>query len=372
MKNKARKKICFFSGDITRSGGTERVATLLANHLAQNPDFQVLCLSLVEQNEQPFFDLSDQIPHFTLDSRKTWISPGPAYLPLVPRLRRFLKEQEIDILIDIDTILDLLSIPATTSLRTKLIAWDHFNYYYAWPSRLYRGLRKLSARFTVRHADYLVLLTEEDKKIYCTKLGRKRNITAIPNPVIPPCAASFSSASRENIIVTVGRLTYIKGTDYLLKLIPSILKKHPDWKWCLLGDGEDLPQLEAMQKKYHLENQLILTGNVSNVSDYLFCASMLVMTSRSEGLPMVLLEAAACGLPCISFDIPTGPKEIIEDGKTGFLIPPFETDQMAEKMELLMQDASLRRTFSQNTEQVCRKFDSDSIFQKWEHLLNSL
>lgn len=372
MKNKSRKKICFFSGDITRSGGTERVATLLANHLAQNPDFQVLFLSLVEQNEQPFFALSDQIPHYTLDERKTWISPGPAYLPLVPRLRRFLKEQNIDLLIDIDTILDLLSIPATTSLRTKLIAWDHFNYYYAWPSRIYRGLRKLSARFTVRHADYLVLLTEEDKKTYMTKLGRKRNIAAIPNPVIPPFASSFSDAPRENMIVTVGRLTYIKGTDYLLELIPPLLQKHPDWKWYLLGDGEDRPQLEALQKKYHLEHQLILAGNVSNVSDYLFRASMLVMTSHSEGLPMVLLEAAACGLPCISFDIPTGPKEIIQDGKTGFLIPPFQTDRMAEKIELLMQDASLRRTLSQNTEQVCRKFDSDSIFQKWEHLLNSL
>ena len=79
-----------------------------------------------------------------------------------------------------------------------------------------------------------------------------------------------------------------------------ILKKYPDWKWYVLGEGEERPRLEAVQKKYQLENQLILTGNVSNVSEYMQQASIYVMTSRSEGLPMVLLEAAQNGLPMVS------------------------------------------------------------------------
>ena len=115
-----RKKICFFSGDITRSGGTERVAIQLANALRKDHTYEICFLSLTEQRKTPFYPLHPEISREHLGER--WIKPGPGYLPLVGKLRKFLKEQQIDVIIDIDIVLDALAIPATRGTRTKVVS----------------------------------------------------------------------------------------------------------------------------------------------------------------------------------------------------------------------------------------------------------
>ena len=120
------KKICFFSGDITRNGGTERVSAMIANALAKQGFYEILFLSLTEQAKKPFFPLEKNIRHYALG--KKWINPGPGYLKVIPLLRSFLKQKAVDIIIDIDIVLDILSIPAAKGLKTKIISWEHFNY----------------------------------------------------------------------------------------------------------------------------------------------------------------------------------------------------------------------------------------------------
>lgn len=366
-----KKKICFFSGDITRSGGTERVTLLIIQKLKALEKYDISILSILEQKEKPFFEIPDGIKKTRLDLGTKWIAPGPSYLPLVPRLHRFLKNNQIDLLIDVDVILDLLSVPASAGLKTKIIAWEHFNYHYIWPSKMYQKFRHAAQWFSARNADFIITLTRQDQKNYENKLGRRNAIQTIHNPIMP-VKQSENALTREKSIITAGRLTWVKGIDLLEKLIPMILKKYPDWKWYVLGEGEERPRLEAVQKKYQLENQLILTGNVSNVSAYMQKSSIYVMTSRSEGLPMVLLEAAQNGLPMVSFDIQTGPSEIIEDGKNGFLIPPFSIDHMREKVEYLITHEDVRAMFSKNTSSIQKRFDADSITAQWERLLDRL
>lgn len=366
-----KKKICFFSGDITRSGGTERVTLLIIQKLKALEKYDISILSIVEQKEQPFFEIPDGIKRTKLDSGRKWIAPGPRYIPLVPRLRYFLKHNKIDLLIDVDVILDLLSVPASVGLKTKIVAWEHFNYHYIWPSKTYKVFRHAAQWFSAKNADFIVTLTIQDQKNYENRLGRRKAIQAIHNPMMP-VKQSEQVLTREKSIITAGRLTWVKGIDLLEKLIPRILKKYSDWKWYVLGEGEERPRLEAVQKKYQLENQLILTGNVSNVSEYMQQASIYVMTSRSEGLPMVLLEAAQNGLPMVSFDIQTGPSEIIEDGKNGFLIPPFSINDMIKKVEYLITHEEVRDAFSKHTSLVQTRFDADVITAQWECLINRL
>ena len=149
-----RKKICFFSGDITRSGGTERVAVQLANALVEEGIYDICFISLVEQQETPFYPLHPGIPRYWLGEK--WITPGPGYLPLIGKLRKFLKEKKIDIIIDIDIVLDVLSIPASRGLQTKVVSWEHFNCEFE-QQILYR---RWISRLTVHFADYIVTLTE--------------------------------------------------------------------------------------------------------------------------------------------------------------------------------------------------------------------
>ena len=358
------KKICFFSGDITRNGGTERVSAMIANALADQKTYTILFLSLTEQAKKPFFPLHKNIRHYTLG--KKWLNPGPGYLKVIPRLRRFLKQQEIDIIIDIDIVLDILSLPAAKGLKTKIISWEHFNYNYEMES-LYR---RCILKYSVRRTDYVVTLTDGDRQSYEKYLKRTEHISAIYNPMQEP--DDTLPEEKELWLITVGRLISRKGIDYLAKVAVHVLKKYPDWKWLVIGDGEEYDFLQNTIQKNHLEKQLILTGRKENVNDYLKKAQIYVMTSRMEGLPMCLLEAKTFCLPSVSFDILTGPNEIIEHGRNGYLIPPFDCQDMAEKLMLLMGDEALRAQFAAHAQDNLAKFQMEQIMKDWNQVLQSL
>lgn len=392
----AENRICFFSGDITRNGGTERVAVMIANGLS-NRGFSVCFLSLVEQKENPFFDISETVPRYVLKEDGNWVSPGPGYLPMVPKLRKFLKQQEIKVLIDIDIVLDVLSLPAAAGRETKVISWEHFNVPYEREFLYRRAILHLTARFS----DYIVTLTRQDQENYEKLLHRKGRITFIYNPIEPKkfsetkkekafqgkerrrietieqnTADQERAEQKEKALITVGRLIERKGIDMLAKIAPRLLKKHKDWKWYVLGDGELRGLLEETVAKYGLEKQLILTGNVTNVEAYLKKSSIYVMTSRIEGLPMCLLEAAGCDLPCVSFDIPTGPAEIIEQGKNGFLISAFDVEKMEKTLDRLMEEDAVLKELTEAAagyrKTLEAKFSKEAILDQWEELLGKL
>lgn len=358
------KKVCFFSGDITRGGGTERVSVMLANELVKQKKYEICFLSLCEQQEEPFFPLSPEIPRYHLGNR--WLSPGPGYLPLVPRLRRFLKSNHIDLIIDIDIVLDVLSIPAVVGLGTRVLSWEHSNCFFE-QSIWYR---KAILKFSVKHSDYVVTLTEGDKANYKRMLKRTERIEAIYNPMEE--IEVFPHQPKEKMILTVGHLVEGKGISYLLEIAPRVLKEYPDWTWYLLGDGPEKDAVERVVQTQALEGRLVAAGRVGNVGDYLRRAELMVMTSKSEGLPMCLLEAKAYGIPCVSFDIPTGPAEIIRDGENGYLIPPFDCRQMSEKIMALMGREELRRNFAAATGLDRDKFRMQQILEKWNRVLDEL
>ncbi len=358
------KKICFFSGDITRSGGTERVATMIANELKKQGKYEVCFLSLCESKELPFFEIDKRIKRYKLGEE--WIQAGPGYLPLIPKIRRFLKEQAIDIVIDIDIVLDILSIPAAYKLKTKVVSWEHFNYDF----EVSVGYRKAILKFSVKHSDYVVTLTEKDKENYEQNLKRVKNIEAIYNPMEE--IDYNENEERENRIITVGRLVPEKGMEYLAEVATKVLTEHSDWEWYVLGDGEERAYLEKVIAEKRLENQMILTGLVANVGEYLRKSKIFVLTSRLEGLGMCLLEAKAYNLPCISFDVPTGPGEVIEDGVSGFLIEPFDCEAMAAQIGTLIKDEACLKQLANNARRNIEKFRIEKIMEKWNRVLDSI
>lgn len=376
-------KICFFSGDITRGGGTESVAVLIANGLAQQGKHEIVFLSLVEQQETPFFSICPEIRRYCLGEK--WIQPGPGYLAVLPRLRRFLREQSVDVLVDIDIVLDILSVPVRKGSGTRVVSWGHFSYYFEQES-LYR---RLIMRFGTKRADYCVTINEENRRCYERYLHRCRAVRTIYNPAMPgvrgivkdndPGIVSNNApeavpeaATGGNYIFWVGRLVEIKGVDYLAETAERVLKALPGWRWLVAGDGEMRGWLEDYVRLHGLEGRLVLLGRVEDLQRYYSQAGIFALTSRSEGLPMCLLEAKSHGLPCVSFDIRTGPDEIIRDGVNGYLVEPYDCEKLAEKLVKLASDEELRSQFARNAALDMEKFDLEHILESWNEVFESL
>lgn len=325
---------------------------------------RVIFLSLTEHDPEPFFPLDEGIIRYRLGD--AWIDPGPGYLKILPKLRKFLKSQDVDVIIDVDVVLDSLSVPASAGLKTRVISWEHFNYQFE-QSVLYR---KLILKYLVSRSDYVVTLTERDKEQYARYLKHRERIQAIGNPIEEP--VSIPEIKREKWIITVGRLAPEKGLEYLLETARRVLKKHPDWQWILLGEGEMRPMLENGVRGGQLEGRLILEGSVKDVGAYLRRSQIYVMTSRYEGLGICLLEAKMYGLPCVAFDVPTGPGELIADGTNGYLISAFSCGGMAEKIERLIEDGELRERFSRNAGLGMEKYRPDFVLAQWNQLIEQV
>lgn len=358
------KKICFFSGDITRGGGTEKAATMIANALAAEGRYQIVFLSLTEQSPTPFFSIDKNIGRHTLE--KKWIYPGPGYLKVLPKLRRFLRQQGVDVIVDIDIVLDSLSLPASRSTDAKVVSWEHFNYLYEASSWYRRSILK----YSVKRSAHVVTLTEKDKRFYADKLNRTEKISAIHNPLAGLPVSP--QKEKENWLVTVGHLIRRKGTDLLATAALQVLQQNPGWKWLVIGDGTEKQFLENFIHRHRLNGRLILTGRTDNVAQYLDRAKVYVMTSRLEGLPMCLLEAKEFSLPIVSFDIPTGPSEMIRDNMNGFLIPPFDCGAMAQRLSQLMRDENLLQRFAAHARDDMEKFEMRPILEQWNAVLDSL
>lgn len=358
------KKICFFSGDITRSGGTERVSVMIANQLKSLGQYEILFLSLTHQKEEVFFPLESGIERYALGDR--WLQPGPGYLPLIPKLRKFMKTHDIDIIIDIDIVLDVLSVPASMGLKTKVISWEHSNC----PYELSQSYRKIIVKAFTKRTNQLITLTPGDAEDFRDLFRRQERIRAIYNPVGEP--KDFGLSQRENRIITVARLVQGKGFDLLTQVAKKVLPMHPDWTWMICGDGPEREMLEEFIRNEKLEKQLVLTGLVPSVDEYLAASRLFVLTSRAEGLPMCLLEARTYGLPCISFDIPTGPADIIEEGECGYLIEPFDCERMAERINELLEAPDLLQKMGKRAGEDLEKFYMPRIIQDWDEVIQSL
>lgn len=357
-----KTNVAFFINDITSSGGTERVTCLISNMLQSTNDYNIVIISLNEAHGGIKFPLQDQV--HTARINKTPRS-GIYRFPIVcARLAHLVQQYKTDVLIDVDGILDLYSIPVKILTRVKLISWEHFNYHQN-PDVPYR---KVSRQLAGIFASAIVTLTKQDQQNYEQNLKFKRaKILTIPNPMILQVTHPYTQDSKT--IVSAGRLTYQKGFDMLVDVAAQVLPQHPDWQWLVLGDGEDHDALVEQARERGLSKQLHFLGRTDDLGAYLKQAAFFVMTSRFEGLPMVLLEAMAYSLPIISFDCETGPREIVQNGVNGYLVSCFDLNSMAAQINKLVESSSLRMTFTHHAKNDSTEFQPRSVQAKWVQLL---
>lgn len=353
-------KIVFLIKALDNIGGTERVTIQIANALSLR-EHDVHIVSLVG-NQKPFFSVLPAVKlHYIHKGSDKSIFP---YRDL--RRHYQLKKCFVQILPDIIIVVDAsratLKIPACKPYTT--IYWEHFN-----TIMKSKRMHELSRKLAVKYGDYVVTLTEEDARSYQQKYHATK-VQCIHNPItidVPNYLAPMGHR-----VVAVGRYTSQKGFDMLLQAW-ALVKDKADWKLLVVGKGKHDKRFRTFIEQHQLQDSVELLPPTNNVPALFASCGLYALSSRFEGLPLVLIEAAACGLPAVAFDCPTGPSEIIEHKKSGLLVANGDVKAFAEALQVLISNEALRLQYSQHSCQyVTKKFAVNTIIDQWEVLFKNL
>ncbi|MEL5896307.1 glycosyltransferase family 4 protein [Bacteroides sp. GD17] len=218
----------------------------------------------------------------------------------------------------------------------------------------------------IKKFDILVTLTEQDRK----KWENTIQTVAIPNvlTLYPADAAELTN----KYLISAGRYDDQKGYDLLIQAWNLVAPKHPDWQMHIYGDGPLKSSLQSMIEKYGLASSFILNPATPDIYDKYFEHSIYVMSSRFEGFGLVLIEAMSCGLPCISFDCPSGPSEIIKNGEDGILVENGNIEKLSEAICCLIEDEQKRKQMGAKARKNILRYSKENIMQQWDILFKRL
>ena len=359
------KKIALVKWSIDRTDGGLKVATSLANELSTMYEVHLLSMISTESN---FFSLKQSVRYQNLSPKK--ISMSKNFLDAVKLLRNYLKEQNIDIVFGIGMSMNSVGVASTLGLKTKFVSCDHTNSIVDNDTKVKKVQRFVGAKF----ADKIITLTQEDRRNYIRKYGIAEDKIAYIYNWKEDVLSNVTYNSESTKLVTVGRFDIQKGYDYLVQVAKKVLNEKSDWTWDIYGSGnkDEVNKIRDLIIENDLQDKLFIKGLEKNQALIYGDKAIYVMTSRYEGLPLVLLEAQQYNLPIVSFRCPTGPNEIVEDGVNGYLVECYDTDKLSEKLLELMEDEVLRQSFSEHAKDNMDKFDKDKILKQWIELIETI
>lgn len=211
----------------------------------------------------------------------------------------------------------------------------------------------------------LVSLTENDA---CHWRKHSAHVVVIPNPVtLYP--ESINDIPKENgRILCVGRLNDQKRIDRLVTAFSMIADKYPAWHVDIFGEGDKRPALQKQICECNLQERIVLHQPTKQIYDEYKKSQFLVLSSAYEGRPLVLIEAMACGLPCVAFNCPSGPAEIIDDGLTGLLAEDGNVVNLSQKMEWMITHETERKEMSVKARKAAEIYKPSNIMHRWETL----
>ena len=355
--------ICLFCGDLSQGGGTERMATILANTLSEENDINVFALSKTGKECPPYFELIDSVHYSVLDKEK--YRKGISLLKDIYLLIEYIRKYNIDIVICVDVSLGAFLIPAQLFLnKTKFIYWDHFSTTYSNDNKRLNAIR----RFASIIGDAYISLTKEDAEIVSKWTNKE---VYYINNFIPFEIVDAEYDIKSKRIISVGNMIPVKGFDIAIEVAEIVLSRYVDWEWHFIGDGSELNYLIKKSQQCKSRDRIFFDGRSRDIDQEYKKASILVMTSRSEGYGLVLAEAQAFLLPTVAFDVPYGPRNIIADEIDGYLVEAFDIGQMANKLEKLMNNNTLRKNFSDALKDKNNNCNQQ-IKKKWLKLLRKV
>lgn len=366
-------KIVYLVKHYDQLGGKERVVFLKMNYLAELDNTQVYLISSKEPAHDPYFYINPkiQIIHLGISERDKSKQNISKYLEKLDGILKDIKPDicistGIELSINIPLLRDgsskIFEIHGPKYKRRAFLAnWDKYLIL-----RIFGYIYSYSYSQKIKKFDRFITLTDEDKEYW----RGFTNIEVIPNPIsLNPHSVSDCDSKK---VIALGRFVTQKAFDLLIAIWKEIRITHPDWKLMLYGGGKKEHKLNKLISKLNLEDVVELLPATDRVEENLIGSSVYAMTSRYEGLPMVLLEAMSCGLPIISYACKCGPRDLIENGKNGFLVDFGDSKQFVKDLRILLDDQNLRLQMGKEGKIKAMNYTMDIIMSKWLNLFSKL
>lgn len=354
------KTIVIYFNSMAPAGGIERVISNLAN----NWSLKYKIIILTKDDSKSFYYLDKNIQRVSLkvlsemnmhNRSQRIFSTLTGLISAKLKLKKFFSKYSCDY-IYIATPLNALEIYlASPKLLKKSVIAEHASYFGY--NKIYQIIKKI----IYPKAKIISTPTTMDQKKY-DDLGY--------NSVYIPHTSTFKAKenySKQNVALSVGRLTADKRQLELLenwKQFKSVDKN--SWKLILVGNGELKEKLEDFIDENNLKSSVKILDPTTKLGDIYEQSSLFLFTSRYEGFGMVLLEAMSFGLPCIAYDIPSGPRDIIKSGVNGFLISDDDNDQYVKKMIELTENKNLLLSMKQGAFNTAYNWNNEKILKRWD------
>lgn len=371
------KRIVYCIPALYNSGGMERVLSVKANYLAER-GYEIHIITTDQMGRSIYFPLHPSIQTYHIDLDYEGSNGGPlfnkikAFLGNQPRHKRALTALLERIKPDIT--ISMFGHEASFLPDIKAGGIKILEYHFSKLKRLQyerTGLWGLIDRWRtkqdetiVRRYDHFVVLTEEDRALW----GDMPNISVIPNP--KPFESELTATLEHKQILAAGRYCHQKNFEALLEIWQGLAKRYPDWTLAIYGNGPDRPKLEALTRQLGIEASTHLALPSTSMREVYLESSIYAMTSRYEGLPMVLIEAQTMGLPIVSYACKCGPRDIITEGVDGFVIEEGRSEDFAQALSTLIQNEELRRSMGQASRQASERYDIERIMNAWLKIID--
>lgn len=376
------QKIVYCTPSLYIPGGVERVLTTKANYLAEVAGYDVTIVLTDGKGKEPYYPLSPKVKIVQLDIgfEELW------HLSFVRKIFAYLKKQRIyrrkltstlmELRPDITVSLLRREINFITSIKdgSRKVGEIHVNkdHYRNFEGNDVNIVKKTFSQWwmnslirKVKSLDKFIVLTETDRKSW----KEIQNVSIIPNPLA--CFPQETSSLGSKQVIAVGRYAYEKGFDMLIESWKQVHKQHPDW--ILKIYGIDIAKnFTSFIQSEGLQDCIIPMDSTPHIYQAYQESSIYACSSRFEGFGMALVEAMSCGVPCVSFDCPHGPRNIITDGKNGYLVEPDNMEALAERICHLIEDEELRKEMGKNARKRAEDFTEEKIMQQWMDLFNGL
>lgn len=362
-------KLLYITNGVNGSGGLERVLSVKASYFSKQRNYEVHIAGLNNGNENLFYNFDEKIKFHSISIGG---NPIKYIYQYIIGFRRLVNEIKPDIILVCDDGLKAFFLPLFLGKSRPIIYERHVSKNIELKENAsFLDRFKFKIKVKVMNVlsntfDAFVVLTNDNVSEW--KSTSKIHIISNPLSFFP----EKSSTLLEKKVIAVGKQSYQKGFDMLLKSWVEVNAKFPDWKLEIYGKKDKSIGLEKLAGDLKIEDSINFYQPEKEILTKYLQSSIYVLSSRFEGFGMVLIEAMACGVPCVSFDCPCGPKDIICNNEDGFLVEAENISQLAQKIILLIEDEEKRIEMGKNARENVRRYLPENIMLKWENLFTNL